>query len=168
MSTTFKKSYAQAADGAVPTTDLAVVGTSTDGTVYHWVFYARLADAARSVIFDMSPGVGEPPTGVLIVTSVPLATSDGPEVLEHPFVPAAAITPDAFLAFVVARGLDRFRFTPEGTGCRNWCRDVLSGMEETGLVPAGTPDGFQAWLEAMSAEVGEERIPMPGARGTFY
>ena len=168
MSTVFKKSYSQAEDGAVPTTDLAIVGTSTDGTVYHWVFYLRLARATRSVVFDMSPGLGEPPTGVLLVSSVPRPSSDGPEVLEYAFEPPAPLTPDAFLAFITERGYDRFRFTREGTGCRNWCKDVLLAMQEEGRAPAGVVDAFQAWLKTMSDAVGVERIPMPGVRGTFY
>ena len=170
MANIFTKSYAKDTDGYMPADDLVVVGTSVDGTVFHWVFYARLADsdATRSVVFDMSPGTGEPPIGILLVSSVPGATSTGPEVLEYPFAPAAPITPDAFLDFIVARGLDKFKFTPEGTGCRNWFKAVISGMEEAGLATPGTADAFQAWLEGMSAKLGTERIPMPGARGTFY
>lgn len=163
------------------TADQAVVqlytflGTPVDETdpnsVLHWTILVKYVspDGDSQVIhLNMSPGGQEDGTGILMVSEVTDEVSEASVLLvSEPAVGTTIVTVGHFLDSLASHGRNRYKFDSTGSGCRFWCRTVLSDLEKQGLVPAGAVNRLDAYVEEKNQK-NPMRFPMPIRKGTFY
>jgi len=85
----------------------------------------------------------------------------------HTIQVAKEFTIEQLIGWIGLNNLDRYRFTPEGTGCRRWCVEILKRMEGDDIVPTGSTDQFVSFLAAES-KVKPSSIPEDTGHGSFY
>jgi hypothetical protein len=73
---------------------------------------------------------------------------------------------DEIIQFYQAKGLDRFRFNEQGSGCRSYSRRVLVEMEIDGLVAPGTGDRLEDWAKEMREKL-PDNVPEIWDQGTY-
>lgn len=139
--------------------------SSYGGGLYHWRFYAAVSKTT-SVLFDIIPGA-DGQTGVVMVSSKPTNTTTAEQHSSHTIQVAKEFTIEQLIGWIGLNNLDRYRFTPEGTGCRHWCVEILKRMEGDDVVPTGSTDQFVSFLAAES-KVKPSSIPEDTGHGSFY
>lgn len=112
------------------------------GTTNHWVFYL-VTSPKESVRIDCTPSGLNGATSKgsmkanIVVSALPYSCSTNVEAASKTSLkPAKAITVKAIVDLITSKGLDKYDFNAEGTGCRFWNSRVLDEMAKAGLVAA--------------------------------
>ena len=73
-----------------------------------------------------------------------------------------------FQSFIGDRKLDQYRLTALGSGCRFWCQNALQDLETDGVLPGGTSVTLENWIKGLNTTHGNDLVPYPLLKGTFY
>ncbi|PSS37219.1 hypothetical protein PHLCEN_2v940 [Hermanssonia centrifuga] len=55
-----------------------------------------------------------------------------------PLLDGVNLTPRGLLAIIQEKGLDKYKYNGEGSGCLYWCTQVIRHLEEVGIIGQGS------------------------------
>ncbi|KAG0706507.1 hypothetical protein DFH29DRAFT_901422 [Suillus ampliporus] len=144
------------------------VNKSDLNSVLHWRIFVKcgLPDGtSQTVKVDLMPGL-DARTGVLAVYDVlyEVSATSVADVTEYA---ASGITVEYLLSLLEYNGRNRYTYDSTGSGCRFWCRTVLSDLERGRLIYNGAVYRFDVYIAAKNQE-NPVRFPLPTRQGTFY
>ena len=129
----------------------------------HWRIHAVIKDG--SIVIDMAPG-GDGVTGLLQLNYRPYDVSNQ-AVCSAVLQLQVNCTVNALVGCLLEGKLDRYVFTSNGDGCRNWIRVAIDWLERQGLISAGSLRGIDAIISFLYLS-NTERVPSVPGVGTFY
>lgn len=136
-------------------------------SVLHWQIHLHLKGGDKVVILDMSPGAGiDGMTGTLLIESVKSNKSPTSEAA-YSLHALQEVTVDTYISTLKEKGRTRFRYNPEGWGCRWWCEEIIYDLECAGVVESESLAKFKAYIAERNTE-NVFRFPVPTAEGSFY
>ncbi|EPQ56141.1 hypothetical protein GLOTRDRAFT_128097 [Gloeophyllum trabeum ATCC 11539] len=78
------------------------------------------------------------------------------------------VTVDEVISLLLERKRDQYVLYGTGSGCRFWCETVMADFESVGWFAPGTVQLAHQWLDGIAGIVGQEKMPMPMVKGTFF
>ncbi len=86
----------------------------------------------------------------------------------HPCFPLTEgvnFTPRDFLALIREKGLDKYEYNGEGSGCLYWCGEVVRYLEEGGIIGQGSRAQLMKEAERLRSD---PQWWVPEDQGQFY
>jgi hypothetical protein len=133
----------------------------------HWFSPLELEDD-QSVSLDMMGGDGAGRIGLLLLESHEGRVATYEEVHRTSIDVAGEQTVRHFLECLIEKGRERYRFTPEITGCRWWNLVAVGDWEEAEIIEAGNLDRVEMEISRYWDSEGREDGILEMTKGDFY